>query len=410
MVVASRRLRQITSSRSLPATPGETQRRRLQAKLSRTRQIVTQLQRKFTLPIPAQAKREDLIILIFKRSSKMNFLESQARISTSRIKGGQDRDFQVTTTLPPADEEQANKMSSRRHSTSSGSTKIQINVDLTKFGKTVGSLQGQSNDFKRSRQKDSIHRHGINQFHTRRRRNNELEEEAEPKIKKSVNLLRTRGSWTSKEVKLTFARTSSAETNEGVDANLHLHLSQPAVNRKPSLLAHNSKKMCTDSTITRCFKQQHRYEVPARINNHLQGKTTIHHSHLCSRIQGFVGQLKKARKKKSSTSPARSSVKIQQQQANDSRIQEPRCQRQAHLIGGSRQATSPENPKNFNNSTASQLIFWTANFGVTTSSHTSRLFRATAEATPHDEDSYKEQFGIAKKHKQKTKTSFQAAV
>ncbi|KAF1751775.1 hypothetical protein GCK72_018329 [Caenorhabditis remanei] len=214
MVVASRRLRQITSSRSLPATPGETQRRRLQAKLSRTRQIVTQLQQKFTLPIPAQAKREDLIILIFKRSSKMNFLESQARISTSRIKGGQDRDFQVTTTLPPADEEQANKMSSRRHSTSSGSTKIQINVDLTKFGKTVGSLQGQSNDFKRSRQKDSIHRHGINQSHTRRRRNNELEEEAEPKIKKSVNLLRTRGSWTSKEVKLSETSLHNKEARD----------------------------------------------------------------------------------------------------------------------------------------------------------------------------------------------------
>ncbi|KAF1756815.1 hypothetical protein GCK72_013269 [Caenorhabditis remanei] len=42
---------------------------------------------------------------------------------------------------------------------------------------------------------------GINQFHTRRRRNKKLEEEAEPKIKKSVNLLRTRGSWTSKGVK-----------------------------------------------------------------------------------------------------------------------------------------------------------------------------------------------------------------
>ncbi|KAF1769721.1 hypothetical protein GCK72_001538 [Caenorhabditis remanei] len=44
------------------------------------------------------------------------------------------------------------------------------------------------------------------------------------------------------------ARTSPAETNEGVDAKHHLRLSPSAVNRTTPILAHNSKKMCTDST------------------------------------------------------------------------------------------------------------------------------------------------------------------
>ncbi|KAF1752976.1 hypothetical protein GCK72_019531 [Caenorhabditis remanei] len=79
-----------------------------------------------------------------------------------------------------------------------------------------------------------------------------------------------------------------------------------------------------------------------RIHHTRRQPTTIQLHIFNSRIQGFVGQLKKARKKKSSTSPARSSVMLR------IRIQEPRCERQANLIGGSRQTIPTEAPKNAN--------------------------------------------------------------
>ncbi|EFP07981.1 hypothetical protein CRE_15799 [Caenorhabditis remanei] len=70
------------------------------------------------------------------------------------------------------------------------------------------------------------------------------------------------------------ARTSPAETNEGLDVKHHLRLTPFAVNRKTSILTHFSKMRCTDSAIIRCFNQQHRREVPAGVNDRLQGKAT----------------------------------------------------------------------------------------------------------------------------------------
>ncbi|KAF1769722.1 hypothetical protein GCK72_001539 [Caenorhabditis remanei] len=54
----------------------------------------------------------------------------------------------------------ANEMSPRRHSTSSGSIRIQVNEDWTQLNKKFGCLQRKSDGFRRSRHKDAIHCHG----------------------------------------------------------------------------------------------------------------------------------------------------------------------------------------------------------------------------------------------------------